>query len=79
MYIETLPSVDEPLSIVGAGSTSPYRWIAHLDVTSSGALEFGTSNTREPISSQPKAVRTGRWTHVAVVHSPQKASSLNIR
>lgn len=79
VYFETLPPNDEPFDIVRVGSSSPYQSIVHLVVTASGSLEFETSNTQEPIATAHNTVRIGRWTQLAVVHTPQKAPSINTR
>lgn len=79
LYVEKMPSPEEPLVIFGARSSTPSRWIAILNLISDGRLEFSTPSTRGPLVTAPNAIRKGRWTHIALVHHALKTSSPTIR
>lgn len=74
-----MPSVEEPLVIFGARSSSPSRWVAKLTLLSEGDLEFATPSAHDALLTAPASVRKGRWTHVALVHHVTKASSPTVR
>src|ERR1700733_11310100 len=80
IYVESLPSSPNgSLTILGARSASPSRWIVQLKVQSNGCLELMTPSDRDSLISPTNSVRTGRWTQVAFVHYAQKSPASPMR
>ncbi|KAF8315416.1 beach-domain-containing protein [Clavulina sp. PMI_390] len=80
VFIDSLPSSPQAsIMLWGARSASPSRWIARFNALPNGSLEYFTPLLHESFASPPNVIRTGRWTHVGVVHHASKSSSPSIR
>ncbi|KAK0199746.1 beach-domain-containing protein [Desarmillaria ectypa] len=75
-WIEALPkTTTHPIFTVRTGSTS----IVALCLNSDGKFELHTSGHKSVAVLLKSSIHTARWTHVTLVHYPQKASQPSIR
>ncbi|KAK0186450.1 beach-domain-containing protein [Armillaria mellea] len=75
-WIEALPkTTPQPIFTVRTGLTS----IVTLCLNSDGKFELHTSGHKSVAVLEKSTIRTTRWTHVTLVHYPQKASQPSIR
>lgn len=76
-----MPRSGQPLLLFGARSSAQSSTaVFQLCLRSDASLEISSSSkTAKPVVMQGSAVQKGRWTHIAFVHYPTRATSPTCR
>ncbi|KAI9573033.1 hypothetical protein HD554DRAFT_2058344 [Boletus coccyginus] len=75
VWFERMPSVAHKVFSISFGS----RYAIELSMGSNGALALRTSSHREFAILSKTRIQTSRWTHIALVYHPHRASQPAVR